>query len=372
MKRRRTKKWPFFMLLVLIALVFGTLYFFKDDFIKGKKNVEEEEETLEKKEFNASFTLAGGILINSNMWTDSKTAEGYDFSKMFEDANDIMKKSDINFYFQDSILGGNDLGASAFYNYNTPNELLDTLTKMGFNMASLGSYHAYDKGLTGITNSMKLLKDKKVTYSGINDSEKANNSNIITKKGMKIGLLSYTIGLDEVVNEEYAVNVYDADKAKTDIENLKKNVDLVIVSIDWNNLNSSEVTESQKEIATKLSELGANIVVGNSYNGIQPIEMINNTLVCYSLGNLLSGHTLIDSRISAMVDFDVKVIDKDVKINDINVSLYYAYNLNGRNYKVIPFAKISNELANYKTYYDKYKELLTKDNNEIKFYNIGE
>ena len=73
---------------------------------------------IPKKEYNASFTLAGGILINSNMWVDAKTNEGYDFGPIFQDANDIMKKSYINFYFQNSILGGKDLGASSFYNYN--------------------------------------------------------------------------------------------------------------------------------------------------------------------------------------------------------------------------------------------------------------
>ena len=61
-----------------------------------------------------------------------------------------------------------------------------------------------------------------------------------------------------------------------------------------------------------------------------------------------------------------------VDIGDVDISLYYAYNINGGNYKVIPFAEIEDELTNYKEYYDKYKELLTKDNNNIKFYNIGD
>ena len=54
------------------------------------------------------------------------------------------------------------------------------------------------------------------------------------------------------------------------------------------------------------------------------------------------------------------------------MGLYYAYNANNSKFKVLPFAKIDKELSNYKTYYDKYKELLTNDNENIEFYNIGD
>lgn len=373
--RKKTKKRLFTTLIILILLVFGCLYFFKGYFVK--KTDDEEVPKIEEKikEYNVSFTLAGNVLINSNMWNDTRTNEGYDFEPVFQKANDIMKKSDVNFYFQGSILGGKDLGSSLNYNYNSPDELINALTKMKFNMVSLASYHSYDKGINGITNSIKLLKDKEVAFSGVRDSEKEEENNIITKRDVKIGLLSYTIGTDENRLEDYAVNIYSDEKAKSDIEKIKNKVDILIVSIDWNNLNSVEVTENQKEIATTLSNLGANIIVGNNSYSIQPIEKINDTLVCYSLGNLLSGHTLVDSRISAMADFNVKVTKENetkVDIGDVNISLYYTYNINGGNYKVIPFAEIEDELTNYKEYYDKYKELLTKDNNNIKFYNIGD
>lgn len=375
MKKRRTKKWPFFMLIILIALVFGALYFFKGYFIKDNKPTETPK-PVEEKEYSASVTLAGGVLINSYMWNYTKTTEGYNFDSVFENVNDIMKKSDINFYFQESILGGKELGISGTssnkYLYNSPTELLTTMTKVGFNMASLASYHAYDKSMNGIKNSIKALDDNKMNYSGISDSKGGNNSNIVTKNNIKIGLLSYTLSSYEVVVESYAVNVYDSEKVKEDVENLKKKVDVVIVSMEWNNLNSNEITEKQEEIVKELSDLGVNIIVGNSNYSIQPIKTVGDTLVCYSLGNLLSGHTSIDSRISAMVDLDIKKKGSKITIDDINVGLYYAYNANNSKYKVIPFAKIDKELNNYKTYYDKYKELLTKDNENIKFYNIGD
>lgn len=374
MKKRRIKKAPFIVLFILICLVFGVLYIFKNEF--GKKS-EGENEIVEEpsKEYNVSFTFAGNVLINSNMWNGTRTQEGYDFNPVFEYVNDIMKKSDVNFYFEQSPLGGKDLGSSLMYNYNSPDELLKTLSGVGFNMASLGSRHAYDKGLTGITNSIKLLQQNKFTYSGINDKEGVSADNIVTKKGVRIGLLSYTMETDEKVNEEYAVNIYSDEKVKKDVTDLKKKVDVIIVSIDWSNITSEIVTEEQQRIAKYISDLGVNILIGDTGYTIQPVVMVGNTLVCYSLGNLLSGHTLIKSRLSAMVDFNLNMVKKDdkttVSFKDINVLLNYTYAI-GNNYKIIPFSKMKDELKDYKTYYDTYKELLTNENKNIKLYAIGE
>ena len=336
-----------------------------------------EKDEPKDKVYSVSFTLGGNILINSNMWYDTTTENGYDFEHVFEDLNDIMKKSNVNFYSQQSMVGGKDLGLSFNYSYNSPNELVSYLTKLGFNTMSLASYHAYDKGIAGIKNAVTTVTDNKYVYAGVNDTEENRlKNNIIEKNGLKIALLSYTIGTDEIVQNPFAVDIYSDDLVKSDVDNIKENVDIIMVSIDWSNIKSQEVTEEQKRIAKHLAELGVDIVIGNTGYTIQPIELIGETLVCYSLGNLLSGHYAIDSRISAMVDFNLKITEsKDkrvVSFDNINVLFNYAYNYDNTNYKVIPFTKLTNELINYKSYYEKYKNLLTNSDLKIEFYTIGE
>lgn len=381
MKKKKIKKWPLVVVFLLICAVFGSLYLFKGYFEKNKE--ENTPDILEKNEvsdkiYSVTFTLGGNVLINSNLWYDTSSADGkYEFNRVFVDLNDIMKKSNINFYFQQSIVGGKDLGLSVNYKYNSPSDVVDSLSKLGFNAISLGSYHAYDKGLVGIQNSINYLNEKNIIYSGVNDSnENRLKNNVIAKNGLKIALLSYTTSTDEIISASYAVNVYSDELVKSDIESIKNDVDVIMVSIDWSNIKNTEVTEEQKRIAKYLSELGVNIVVGNTGYTIQPVEIIDETIVCYSLGNLLSGHSAIDSRISAMVDFNLKMTKSNtstkVDFENINVLLTYAYNSNGTNYKVIPFTKLSTELANYKSYYENYSNLLTSSNDKIKVYPIGE
>lgn len=381
MRRRRIRKTPIIIILLFICLVFGSLFFFKEFFEKKTLPLPVDKETTEKN-YSTTFTLAGNVLLNKEMWNDAKTEEGkYNFDSMFEYLNDIMKKSDLNFYTEESVIGGSTLGMTDFvngvYSYNAPEEVGDALIKVGFNSVSLAGYHAYDKGINGITNSIKYWDSKKIMHSGanINNDDRLKN-NIFEKDGIKIALLSYTLKTDTTINEDYAVNIYSEEKVKSDVEAIKKNVDVVMVSIDWTDMSNTTVTESQQKIVNYLVSLGVNIIVGNTGNTIEPIEIIDNTLVCYSLGNLLSGHAYTDSRISAIVDFELNITkkgtDTTIKFNDIDVLLTYTSNQNATNYKVIPFSKITNELVYYDTYYNKYKELLTKDKDYINMYSIGE
>lgn len=381
MKKRKVKKLPFIILLVLICGIFGSLYVFRGYFEKdnGEDNNPDvlEKDEPKAKEYTTSFTLGGNVLINSNMWYDTQGDKGYDFNNVFEDLNDIMKKSDINFYFEQSMIGGKDLGLSFNYSYNSPAEIATSLSKLGFNAMSLASYHSYDKGIAGIRNAIQTVVDNNFIYAGVNDTEENRlKNNIIEKNGIKIALLSYTTGTDEIVQNPFAVDIYSDELVKNDVEKIKNDVDVIMVSIDWSNIIDQEVTEEQKRIANYLANLGVNIVVGNTGKTIQPIEIIDETLVCYSLGNLLSGHIAIDSRISAMVDFNLKITktntEKKISFENINVLFTYAYNNNSRDYKVIPFTKLTNELINYKAYYEKYKSLLNIPDNKINFYSIGE
>lgn len=378
-KKRKAKKGPIIvLLLILILAIFGSLNAFSDVF---KKEIEEDKPTeLDKEEINRSvtFTFAGNVLINDRMWYDTSTEDNtYDFKYVFEDLKTTMKKSNINFYSQQSILGGKELGISYYSNYNSPIDLGEAMVDIGFNMISLANYHAYDKGITGIMNSLDFWDKNNVVYSGTSISEeKRNSNNIITKNNIKIGLLAYTMGTDTVFNESYEINVYDKEIVKSDVETLKEKTDIIIVSMDWGNTGLLEVNSTQKEIANYLSELGVDIVVGNTGYSIQPIEKINNTLILYSLGNLLSGHILADSRISAVVDLKLNMNIKDdvktIQFSDINVLLTYAYNNDTMNYRVIPFNKLTNQLYNYQEYYDKYKEVLTRNIANINIYKIGE
>ena len=384
MRRQKRSKRPFILLLSLIIMIFGSLYLFKGFFKKdngtndNNDNDNNNNNIVENvKERSITFTLAGNVLLNAEMWYDTASDGQYNFEYVFEDINNIMKKSNVNFYTQQGILGGKDLGLTSYTNFNTPYDTATELTKVGFNTISLASYHANDRGVQGITNAINFLNENKISYSGIslNEEDRLKNS-IIEKNGIKVALLGYTMGSTIATNNTYSVSIYSEEQVKKDYDSIKDQADIIMVAIDYSNNRSLEVTEQEKTIANYLANLGVDIVIGNTGYSVQPIEKINNTLVFYSLGNMLSGHSLTDNKIIAIVDFKYTIKEKGGNIeknyDDINVLLTYAYSLNGVNYKVVPFTKIQTELNDYKIYYEKYNKLLTENNKNVKLYPIGE
>ena len=383
MRRQKRSKRPFILLLSLIIMIFGSLYLFKGFFKKDNgtndNNDNDNNNNIVEnvKERSITFTLAGNVLLNAEMWYDTASDGQYNFEYVFEDINNIMKKSNVNFYTQQGILGGKDLGLTSYTNFNTPYDTATELAKVGFNTISLASYHANDRGVQGITNAINFLNENKISYSGIslNEEDRLKNS-IIEKNGIKVALLGYTMGSTIATNNTYSVSIYSEEQVKKDYNSIKDQADIIMVAIDYSNNRSLEVTEQEKTIANYLANLGVDIVIGNTGYSVQPIEKINNTLVFYSLGNMLSGHSLTDNKISAIVDFKYTIKEKGGNIeknyDDINVLLTYAYSLNGVNYKVVPFTKIQTELNDYKIYYEKYNKLLTENNKNVKLYPIGE
>lgn len=383
MRRQKRSKRPFILLLSLIIMIFGSLYLFKGFFKKDNgtndNNDNDNNNNIVEnvKERSITFTLAGNVLLNAEMWYDTASDGQYNFEYVFEDINNIMKKSNVNFYTQQGILGGKDLGLTSYTNFNTPYDTATELAKVGFNTISLASYHANDRGVQGITNAINFLNENKISYSGIslNEEDRLKNS-IIEKNGIKVALLGYTMGSTIATNNTYSVSIYSEEQVKKDYDSIKDQADIIMVAIDYSNNRSLEVTEQEKTIANYLANLGVDIVIGNTGYSVQPIEKINNTLVFYSLGNMLSGHSLTDNKISAIVDFKYTIKEKggniEKKYDDINVLLTYAYSLNGVNYKVVPFTKIQTELNDYKIYYEKYNKLLTENNKNVKLYPIGE
>ena len=383
MRRQKRSKRPFILLLSLIIMIFGSLYLFKGFFKKDNgtndNNDNDNNNNIVEnvKERSITFTLAGNVLLNAEMWYDTASDGQYNFEYVFEDINNIMKKSNVNFYTQQGILGGKDLGLTSYTNFNTPYYTATELATVGFNTISLASYHANDRGVQGITNAINFLNENKISYSGIslNEEDRLNNS-IIEKNGIKVALLGYTMGSTIATNNTYSVSIYSEEQVKKDYDSIKDQADIIMVAIDYSNNRSLEVTEQEKTIANYLANLGVDIVIGNTGYSVQPIEKINNTLVFYSLGNMLSGHSLTDNKISAIVDFKYTIKEKGGNIeknyDDINVLLTYAYSLNGLNYKVVPFTKIQTELNDYKIYYEKYNKLLTENNKNVKLYPIGE
>lgn len=368
MKKRKIKKslYAVFFIILLVILGIIILLISKDEKeVIDNKEDEPINEVVEEipKEKRMSIIAVGDILIHESVYKDALKSDGlYDFHHMFNDVESIIKKYDLKFCNQESLIGGASLGISGYPSFNSPDEIGDELVNLGFNLISLANNHTLDKGENAVLYSNSYWKSKDVITAGsYSSNEERNELKVYEQKGIKYAFFAYTTLSNAKVRKDYLVNMYSAEKVKSDIDKVKEQVDVIIVSMHWGVENTNTPTESQKQIADYLSSLGVNLVIGHHPHVVQPVEYVNNTLVIYSLGNFISNQLslTLNNGIGLMYGTDIVVDDNGVRFENEYKELVLAYAEKSKNFKVIPFSKLNNNLLNnYESVNEQYMKIV--------------
>lgn len=361
MRKRRIKKSLLIIICaILLVSTLGILYF--TDVFNFNKNSNKPlklklETTIIKSEKDIprrmSLVAVGDALIHGAVYMDADIGYGnYDFHKMFTDIEPIIKDYDLKYYNQETIIGGKDIGVSHYPTFNSPDEIGLNLVDIGFNMVSLANNHAMDKGERAILYSVNFWRNQKdVMVTGQSDSfEERNKIPVYEMNGIKFAFLSYTYGTNGIplpYGKDYLVNIYSDEQVKTDIDQIKDKVDVIIVAMHWGIEYTHIPTDEQRREAEYLASLGVDLIIGSHPHVIQPVEYVGDTLVIYSLGNFISGQSPlgIDKIIGLMVGMDISVYEDKVKFENVDYKLLYTYCTSGyRNYKVIPFENLTDDI----------------------------
>lgn len=381
-KKRRIKKKPVICLILILILVLLLIIILRNKLtinnnLKNniKSNVIEEivepvpqDKVIDTKK-RMSIVMVGDVLIHESVYLDAKDGNGnYDFSKMFTYIEPLIKKYDLKYCNQESIIGGKDLNISGYPNFNSPDEIGDELVDLGFNMIGLANNHAFDKGEKAILYSTSFWKkyDNVITSGSYSSQEERNKVKIYEKNGIKYAFLAYTTGLNGYTlgGKDYLVNMYDKEIVKKDIEAVSS-ADVIIVAMHWGNEYTNEPTNSQREIAEYLASLGVNLIIGTHPHVVQPITYIGDTLVIYSLGNFISNQLVIgiNPAIGLLLGLEITLEEDGRVIFEIkDKELIYSYSDHSTNFKVIPFSQMNDELLNeYEEVEKKYLNIIDKE-----------
>ena len=355
-----------------------------------------ENEVIEKsKNDKLSIIMVGDNLIHGTINEEAKinaNNNGYDYKPILEYIKPIVSNYDIAYYNQETILGGKEIGVSSYPSFNSPYEVGDAMIDAGFNLVSLATNHTLDRGEKATLNSRHYWNSKEnILATGSYASlEEKNEVQISIANNITYTMLNYTYGTNGIPvpsGKNYLVNIwpvtgnnkdYDTDyqnykqQIKQDIEKVRDKVDVLIVAMHWGIEYQTTPNDYQKDAANYLANLGVDIIIGTHPHVVQPIEWIDNTLVIYSLGNFISAHEVVNigNRVGLMTNIE---IEKDAKTKEITINnlenelLYMYYTNNYTNFKVIPFSLMnSNYLSNYKEVYEKYKNIVTSLDQNIK------
>ena len=166
--------------------------------------------------YKTNLIMVGDALIHSAVYADAKMGNGYDFKPMLKHIKPIIKKYDLAYYNQETILGGTEIGLSTYPCFNSPYEVGDAFLDAGFNIVSLANNHTLDRGKQAIINSRKYWNSKDVLVSGSATSQKErDNIPIKEVNNIKYTMLAYTTTTNGIRNpNDYYVNIYNKEQVK--------------------------------------------------------------------------------------------------------------------------------------------------------------
>ncbi len=367
------KFWKWLLGFLCLGLVIFSLLLFmpkgNDSKVKQPSKIK-----TEIKEEKLSLVMVGDALLHSSVYNDAYKNGIYDFKPQLEFIKPIIQNYDLAFYNQETVLGGTEIGLSDYPTFNSPQEFGDAMIDAGFNIINLATNHTLDRGEEAVLNSLNYFKDKDVltagSYSNFDDASKII---IKEKNGIKYALLSYTYGTNGIKvpeGKEYLVNLYSDEQAKRDIEAVRDDVDLLLVSMHWGIEYRSEPTDEQKRQAEYLASLGVDIIIGTHPHVVEPVTYIDDTLVIYSLGNFISAQSTNNDyntmvELMSMVDV-VKTTENgksSIRLENLNNELLYNYyeKSGGKwhSFKVVPFSMMNAGYnSDYKRLYEKYSKVV--------------
>lgn len=290
----------------------------------------EEEKVIIEKDREVSFLAAGDNLIHGLIYYSGDQGDGsYSFDRMYERVSDEISSADIAYLNQETICGGTQLGLQSYPTFNSPYEILDSVAAAGFDWISTSSNHSMDVGEEGILSQLSHLEElPQLIQTGTNASaDEAKEYKVIEKNGVKIGLLSYTYGLNGFAlpdGKEYLVNLIDEDRIREDMKELNQISDVQVVSMHWGVEYQFEENEEQRALAQLLSDEGADVIIGTHPHVLQPMEVLkgeegNETLVIYSLGNFVSAQDVNSRMLGGMAKWTLVYHPSDKSVSFKNI-----------------------------------------------------
>ncbi len=263
----------------------------------------------------ASFAVAGDVIpheaVRQAAAAAGPGAEGW--GALFSGVSDIFKKADFGFVnLETPVAPAHSKGSKPFM-FDAPIALLDALKNSGIKIVSFANNHVMDQGWAGFTETREHLRDEGLLIAGSGDTAQQSWQPVFTEaNGIKVGWLGMTRWLNGNRNPDrddqphvnffpYPGEAGDApgmDEAGV-IDAVKKaraQCDFLVVSIHWGVEYAPAPRPEDVEVAHKMLEAGASVIVGHHPHVLQPVETYRttdgrNTVIFYSLGNFLSNQS---------------------------------------------------------------------------------
>jgi len=197
---------------------------------------------------------------------------------------------------------------------------LDAFARAGFHVMSLANNHIVDAGHAALVETQRQLTSRGIATCGAGENlEAARRPAVLEREGMKVGFLAFASTFPHGYEARSTVpglaplrahnHFYDVPECfapgylprietlpdptdhrnmESDMQALRKSVDLLVMSFHWgDHLRPFVLTDHEKRTARLCIDQGADLVLGHHHHLLRGVEWYKGKPIFYGLGHLV-------------------------------------------------------------------------------------
>ncbi len=238
-----------------------------------------------------TLLAVGDVMLGRHIGKVMQTS-GSDFP--FQKIAPALHAGDIVFGNLEAVISADDTPLSypdKPYNFHASDEAAPALSKAGFTVLTLANNHAMDYGSRSLARTKTLLDRNGILSFGAGTTlAQARQPVIVTKNGVRFGFLGYGTAHSRSVyadTDRPGIAPIKPGDLQHDIESLRPQVDVVVVSLHWGIEYETRPREQQRLLAHKIIDWGADLIIGHHPHVMQGVEVYKGKVIAYSLGNFV-------------------------------------------------------------------------------------
>ena len=279
----------------------------------------------------ATIAATGDILMHYPIIkTGQVSGEGeYNFDSIFSYFNSYVSNADYAVANLETTLSGLDNGYpyQGYPRFNSPDGIVNSAQRAGFDMLLTANNHSYDTGEKGFLRTLSVVDEVGLDRIGTHLNPEEPRYLIRDINGIKVGMICYTYETEDEdlalkslngirLNEETSqlVNTFSYLRLEEFYAELEGHLSAMeeegaqasVLFIHWGNEYQIEENDYQRDMAQAICDLGVDVIVGGHPHVVQPIELLtarndpdHSTVCLYSMGNAVS-----NQRIERMPSYD--------------------------------------------------------------------
>jgi poly-gamma-glutamate synthesis protein (capsule biosynthesis protein) len=298
--------------MVILAMALGAAYF---SGFTGRMGRAGASAPYPHEAARVSFAVAGDVIPHEPVRASAEAAGGgvAGWGSLLSDVNDVFEGVDFGFVnLETPVAPAHSKGSKPFM-FDAPVALPGALKANGIKIVSFANNHVMDQGWAGFAETRVHLREIGLQFVGSGDTASQTWQPLIVEaNGIKVGWLGMTRWLNGNRNpdkdDQPHVNFFpypgesggapgaDETEVLAAVKAARAQCDMLVVSIHWGTEYATAPRPEDVDLAHKMLDAGASVIVGHHPHVLQQIETYTTAdgrmaVVFYSLGNFLSNQS---------------------------------------------------------------------------------